>query len=741
MTKISKNYFDKFDDYNNSLRQYKVSLQDKNKLSAYYNDLVSKYNTLEAEFTTFKSLMTKNERNTLIEVHGRLLEAQKALVIDRNNTRSEGDLIPVAQLQQEGKIAMQIEGLHSQVRALFKSIGEEDTTRNDGVIPVYDHQLTPNELATDVLDAHAFYRMITKKRAAGEYNDEQFDNLFIGISENLTKAPMTVAGIITFYQNHQIPPLSDNELRALSTHASQTRGNKDNDYIKETMTVSYKTALESLSMTDSRNTPVIKDADSFYKLIFNKFIREEYKAKEFYDLYINTSEKLVHSVLTKDEINRVYHELGIKPLKENEWDALIARQENRRQTDNIAQKSGNLDFQGTVLINAGQNFTLNVDLYFNEQAGTADFNIQTMPGVLLETSRLFNDIFGIRKLGDATHFRIFIFNNRQDYIDYTAAGNLAGHASPSDNGNVASIYMFQGKDNYEDPDSLLCHEFVHALTFQATAKLSLPRTFMEGMAQYIMFKMEGKSTADIVQMIPEESTNRSIKDIILTPLSENDHYTIGPAIVAWLQETAPDFFRELLFTAEQARKNDSHFYLYKMMNDFFAQQANKTLKEMTWFLDRMSDAQKNYLPNPDETVQHHHQPQTHSAFLGMQGNDSGNKVHQHADPAQNPIPQSSNNDRTIVDYLDIQNLYNTVKEEEKSSVRMLWDKLHAVRYSLIEVALNEEERRYIERLYKRDYDDDFDEEPETVYVNMGIDEGADAGQPPEVVYTASDFFG
>ncbi len=744
MSKITfQQYLNSFSSYNNVLSQYRESLYNKQQdnVNERYKELVEKYNILKTELNGILEnsfTHTESERSTLIYEHGRILHEQNTLRINHNNTFSESDLISLTQRKQEKAIEDQLQSVHNQVYALFDVIRPGSSAQYDITIPVseYNHDLNAEELNTQVLDSHAFYRIIRKKEAANEYSNSQYEKLYFNISENLSKKPITVADIIKYYKDNSITQLTDDEFRSLIKSENKDYKNTENsvretggnDYIKGELTVSYtentdndftdKDAVEYLikyGYLNKDDTFQIKDADSFYKLISNKMTLGEYSALQFRELYINISEKLVYSALTKGEINQFYAEQNIKPLTNNEWDTLIARQETRRVTDNIAEKSGNLKFQGTVHINTEENFKLNIDVYHNGQTANGmpaeGFNVKDIADILLKTTQSFNKAFGIRKLDDATDFRVFIFNSREDYLKYNPEPR--GHATPSDNGNVASIYLFQGKNNYQDPADLLRHEFVHALTFQATSKLPIARTFMEGMAEYIVHKMQGDSSTDFFELIPAENLNRSIQEIMQTP-SENDHYQTGAAIVAFLEETQPNFLENLLFAARDARQSDKQIALQEMMQSLF-EKENKPLRDITWFKEKMTDN-----PPGDQIPQHTHHSQEHAhhsqGAQGKPGNTAEyeSRAQKHVDTAQH----NDNVDIIDIDYFDIEKLYQSVAESEKKSVLTLWNKLHAAQYKVnpIKDSLDAEELSYINQLQHQDDAD----EPEEQLININI---------------------
>ncbi len=754
----TQKYISSLNEYKNSLQAYREALQNKEPrmINEYHHALIQKYGILKAELAEIFSHQTSFEislYNPLTEAHGHLIHEQNNLInqhtqltIERNNTRSEADLIPLAQRKKEtaedratDEILYQIIDVDAQIRSLLNVINPDAIPQPEVVAPVpeYQHNLNENELNTIVLDKHAFYRMIRNKLYSQEYSNEQYSKLEFELSEKINKQPVKVTDIIIFYQDNGITLPTDNDFRALiksedrdyKNTQQSVRDTSDNQYIKGTMTVSYEKVDKNKVINDGNSLSVVTDADSFYKLISNKAALHEYTQQQYYQLYANISEKLVHSTLTKNEINEFYVAQGITPLTEREWDTLMTRQETRRETDHIAEKSANLAFRGTIRIDTGENYKLNIDLYHNDptthgrSAVPAGFNVNDIPDILLKTAEAFNAAFGIRKLDDATDFRVFIFDSAQDYLQYYPQPR--GHAAPSDNGNVSSIYLFWGQNNYQDPADLLRHEFVHALTFQATSKLPLAPAFMEGMAEYILHNIQGNNHDALVNMIPAENFNRSIRDIIQNALNENDHYTTGAAIVAFLEDTQPHFIDNLLYAAREARQSDRQINLQEMMDNLFQQQEDKPLRDILWFNKKMTENQKNKVQiDSDTATQHTHQGTEYQQYGGAQGKP-GEVVEpvatpqQHADTVQYSAQYQSDNNP--IDYVDVEKLYNTVAPSQKPSVKTLWDKLHSVQYNLnpIKDTLDASERYYVELLQCKDTEQPLDEE-QIVTVNINV---------------------
>lgn len=563
-------------------------------LKKHHQDLSDLLQTLKIASTSAQ--VTDDEYTNLRNAYEKIFHEENHSRINLNDEQSEGDLVSLEQRHQEAIIDNQIREAHKQVRALFDTIRPSASPEYNNVsnsIPPYASGLDENELNTKVLDAHVFYRMIYEKTIAREYSNQQFDNLFNNISENLAKNPMTVSSIIDFYKNNGIVQPTDEDFRLLirnehknytNTEQSVRKTNSD-DYVigKLTAEISHK---DKAAQTDD-STDLLKDADSFYKLIYNKMALREYSAVEYNNLYVNISEKLVHSPLLNSEIIEFYAQHNIKQLTEEEWRTLFNRQETRRQPNHIAERTAGLDFQGTVHLIDEQGFKLNTDLYYNSDASdkASDEFLANISTTLVETANYFNQSFGIRKLGHANNFRVFIFDNRDHYLTYFPEAR--GHATASDNGNVSNIYIFKGKNNYSNDSDLLRHEFAHALTFQSTSKLGLSTALMEGIAEFIVHKMNGRSNADFFNLIPHENYTRSIREIVSTPLNSSDPYLTGAAIVAFLEETNPNFIENLLYAAQEARQNDRHIKVYEMMQNLFDKYGQQSLQDIPWFKQQL----------------------------------------------------------------------------------------------------------------------------------------------------------
>lgn len=666
-------------------------------LNTHHQALNELLQTLKTASTSM--LVTDDEFKNLRNTYENISHAENHTRINYYYEQAEGDLVSMHQRHQETLIEQQIRDGHKQVRDLLGIIRPNTSPQANTVhsnVSHYVSELSENELNTKVLDAHVFYRMIYDKVANGEYSHQQFKQLFNEISENLGKNPMTVSSIIDFYKKNDIAQPTDEDFRLLirNEHKNYTntavsvRQMHPDDYVKGTLTTEI--SLQKMAIETDKRTDLLQDADSFYKLIYKKMALREYSAAEFNKLYVHISEKLVHSPLLKNDIIEFYAQQNIKQLTEEEWDTLFNRQETRKLPEHITAQTADLDFQGTVQIVDEQGFKLNTDLYYNTESNDQASHeyLDILANTLLDTANCFNKFFGIRKLDQANNFRLFIFDSKEDYLTYFP--QATGHATASDNGNVCNLYIFKGKNNYSNVSDLLHHEFAHALTFQSTAKLGLSTTLMEGIAEFLVHKMNGKSNVDFINLIPQENYKRSIREIVSNPLNRSDPYLTGAAIVAFLEETNPNFIENLLYAAQEASKNDQHIKVYEMMHNLFDKYEQQSLLEIPWFKQYLSTQQPN---EPIHSRLRRASDISAELTLSPPSNIQPSK--------QTGTPQTPAESKIIsVDYFQIKELYETVSESEKFSVRSLWDKLHQAEYNLnaLQTSLTDAEYQHLDFL-------------------------------------------
>lgn len=661
-------------------------------LKKHHQDMSELLHTLQIAATSEN--VTDDEYKDLRNTYENIFHAENTSRINDRYEQSEGDLVLLSQRQQAALIDNQIREAHKQIRALFGIIRPNTSSQHDAAsnnISPYASALSENELNTKVLDAHVFYRMIYGKAVTREYSTQQFEKLFNEISENLAKNPMTVSSIIDFYKSNDIPQPTDEDFRLLirNEHKDYTNTEQSvrkinpNNYVIGTLTAEI--SLKEKASAPDNNTEILQDADSFYKLIYNKMALREYSVVEFNKLYVNLSEKLVHSPLLKSAVIKFYSEQNIKPLTEEEWQALLNRQETRRRPEHIAERSDGLDFQGTVHIIDEQGFKLNTDLYYNAESNDKAPHeyLNNIAAILADTANCFSSAFGIRKFDQANNFRLFIFDSKDHYLNYFP--EATGHATASDNGNVCNIYIFKGKNNYSNESDLLRHEFAHALTFQSTSKLALPTVLMEGIAEFIAHKMHGKSHADFFNLIPQKNYSRSLKEIVSNPLNHHDPYLTGAAIVAFLEETNPHFIENLLYAAQEARQNDKHIKVYEMMQNLFDKYGQQSLQDIPWFKQQL------LIQQPGEQIQ---QRSRRSSDIAV---EFGHIAQYETQQAVTPQTQA---EIIKIDYFKIKERYEMVADSEKSSVRSLWNKLHQAEYNFnaIQNSLTDAEYRHAHAL-------------------------------------------
>jgi hypothetical protein len=669
-------------------------------LNTHHQALNELLQTLKTASTSM--LVTDDEFKNLRNTYENISHAENHTRINYYYEQAEGDLVSMHQRHQETLIEQQIRDAHKQVRDLLGIIRPSTSPQANTVhnnVSHYVSELSENELNTKVLDAHVFYRMIYDKVVSGEYSHQQFKQLFNEISENLGKNPMTVSSIIDFYKKNDIAQPTDEDFRLLirNEHKNYTntavsvRQMHPDDYVKGTLTTEI--SLQKKAIETDKSTDLLQDADSFYKLIYKKMALREYSAAEFNKLYVHISEKLVHSPLLKNEIIEFYAQQNIKQLTEEEWDTLFNRQETRKLPEHITAQTADLDFQGTVQIVDEHGFKLNTDLYYNTESNDQASHeyLDNLANTLLDTANCFNKFFGIRKLDQANNFRLFIFDSKEHYLTYFP--QATGHATASDNGNVCNLYIFKGKNNYSNVSDLLHHEFAHALTFQSTAKLGLSTTLMEGIAEFLVHKMNGKSNVDFINLIPQENYKRSIREIVSNPLNRSDPYLTGAAIVAFLEETNPNFIENLLYAAQEASKNDQHIKVYEMMHNLFDKYEQQSLLEIPWFKQYLS------IQQPNEPIHSRLRRASDTSDISAELTLSPPS---HIQPSkQTGTPQALAESKIIsVDYFQIKELYETVSESEKFSVRSLWDKLHQAEYNLnaLQTSLTDAEYQHLDFL-------------------------------------------
>ncbi|MDR1139862.1 MAG: hypothetical protein LBJ80_02250 [Rickettsiales bacterium] len=194
---------------------------------------------------------------------------------------------------------------------------------------------------------------------------------------------------------------------------------------------------------------------------------------------------------------------------------------------------------------------------------------------------------------------------------YIPGGGMAGS---SDNNYISNMYShaenakndFNGdkKENHKDYNYVIKHEFVHALTFYLTSKLGLSKVLMEGLAEYITLLTEGKTSADFAKLVGEEYKTQTLDEIIKATYKTGDHapYETGAAVIAYIEETYPNFIDNLLYAATEDRKTlNGRFYFKEMMQKIYQSEAEKIQKG-----EGFSNWVKTHSSTKDSTTESNH---------------------------------------------------------------------------------------------------------------------------------------
>ncbi|WP_333023502.1 hypothetical protein [Wolbachia endosymbiont of Pentidionis agamae] len=341
---------------------------------------------------------------------------------------------------------------------------------------------------------------------------------------------------------------------------------------------------------------------------FNDQKNRGYTDEENHVLYEKISEELVHTSMNINQIKEIYNKYNITPPTEDEFKGLVKIQEEKRSSDNHEEKTG-LTFQGRINIkvtedgtqSSSDEFNLNIDLFQDKNFEDLDNDsrrIENNEGLLKEleaTVKTFNTFFGIKKdnnplltHGDVANFRLFLFPDKGSYQNYLSDGRDiyipgGGAAQSSDNNYISNMYSHaensrgdfnhDGKSDYNDYNYVIKHEFVHALTFYLTSKLDLGKVLMEGLAEYVTHLTEGERVADFAKMVDDKYKGKTLKEIIKGDI---DPYKTGAAVIAYIEQTYPNFIDNLLYAATEDRKTlNGRFYLKKMMEDIYKSEQEK----------------------------------------------------------------------------------------------------------------------------------------------------------------------
>lgn len=471
-------------------------------------------------------------------------------------------------------------------------------------------------LAVKITNDHAFYKLICEKASHYDYSVKQFNLLYFNISEAMIKKPFTIKEIDDFCNENDIPLFSNDELLTLvpkkerpnNEYTANREGAPQHDYLSGSIDINASYIEKNAVPQESQQNYII-DADVFYKFIYKKLCNSEYTYTQYNILYERISEELIHTRLSIDEIMAKYAECGISPPKQEEIEELITKQKQTRSTDNFYENTG-LSFQGRIKINMqdkqpalsaeGDGFELNVDLFqarsfedAQDKNNDGIANNQNILRSLESTLATFNQVFGIKKdnnplkaNGNTASFRLFLFDDvasYQKYLSQSRGKNIpnGGAAENSDNNYISNMYSYYDNTQSDTPSHLnhksynyvIRHEFVQALTFYLTSKLDLGKVLMEGLAEYVVHLTEGDSVTDFAKLLGDEYKDYSLEQIIKGKIAP---YQTGAAVVAYLEETYPNFMDNLLYAATEDRKTDQgRVYFKQMMEDIYASEANK----------------------------------------------------------------------------------------------------------------------------------------------------------------------
>ncbi|WP_261983809.1 hypothetical protein [Wolbachia pipientis] len=336
-----------------------------------------------------------------------------------------------------------------------------------------------------------------------------------------------------------------------------------------------------------------------------------YTNVEYNVLYEKISEELVHTSMSIDQIKGIYNKYDIIPPTESEFRGIKKVQEETRSSEHYEQKTG-LTFQGRINLNvtddnADNKFNLNIDLFqdksfedLTDQNNDGVINNEGLLKSLEETVKTFNEVFGIKKdnnplltHGNVANFRLFLFENKESYQKYLSGGHDVhipgcGAAESSDNNYISNMYSHaenarnngdfthDGKIDHNDYNYVIKHEFVHALTFYLTSKLDLGKVLMEGLAEYVTHLTEGEKPADFAKLVNEEYKEHTLEEIVKGAI---DPYQTGAAVIAYIEETYPNFIDNLLYAATEDRKTiNGRFYFKEMMQKIYQSEAEKIQK-------------------------------------------------------------------------------------------------------------------------------------------------------------------
>ncbi|MDR2978380.1 MAG: hypothetical protein LBU56_03095 [Rickettsiales bacterium] len=343
---------------------------------------------------------------------------------------------------------------------------------------------------------------------------------------------------------------------------------------------------------------------------------------EYNVLYEKISEELVHTSISVDQIKEIYNKYDITPPTESDFEGLKKVQEETRASEHHEQETG-LTFQGRINLNvtddnADNKFNLNIDLFqkksfedLTDQNNDGIINNEGLLKSLENTVKTFNEVFGIKKdnnpllaHGNIANFRLFLFETKESYQKYLSGGHdvripSSGAAQSSDNNYISNMYShaetaksdFNGdkKENHKDYNYVIKHELVHALTFYLTSKLDLGKVLMEGLAEYVTLLTEGKEPADFAKLVNKKYKDPTLKEYeeptlkgiieATYKMGDTTPYETGATVIAYIEETYPNFIDNLLYAATEDRKTlNGRFYFKEMMQKIYDSEAEKIQK-------------------------------------------------------------------------------------------------------------------------------------------------------------------
>ncbi|WP_353277866.1 hypothetical protein [Wolbachia endosymbiont (group A) of Agelastica alni] len=482
-----------------------------------------------------------------------------------------------------------------------------------------------------------------------------------------------------------------------------------------------------------------------------------YTNVEYHVLYEKISEKLVHTSMNIDQIKEIYNKHDITPPTDSEFGGIKKVQEETRSSEHYEQKTG-LTFQGRINLNvtddnADNKFNLNIDLFqdksfedLTDQNNDGVINNEGLLKSLEETVKTFNEVFGIKKdnnplltHGNVANFRLFLFENKESYQKYLSGGHDVhipggGAAESSDNNYISNMYSHaenarnngdfthDGKIDHNDYNYVIKHEFVHALTFYLTSKLDLGKVLMEGLAEYVTHLTEGEKPADFAKLVSEEYKEHTLEEIVKGAI---DPYQTGAAVIAYIEETYPNFIDNLLYAATEDRKTlNGRFYFKEMMQKIYQSEAEKIQKGEGFsnWVKTHSSTEDNTIESDhiqsDQPVVDHEEDEVQSkgqvsedkaATSSFRGLEAPKKpvIHEHneekiilkdtilkIEKSYEQDSEGKHKANVTINYNDVKALYDRAEGAEKQSVLDFWNKLHTSDYK---VGALPEDKYYFEK--------------------------------------------